>query len=294
MVLKEGFYMIVGQIKQGNLGNKLALSCVERQLLYILEANQVNSNILFVESYSSVETILDYFMNEDMKYVEFNIFNRLQHIASEKGIIDIEYVEVRDEDFINKYEYILLGADIEFLKKTYGSSVWSDEHYVLITQKDADTYYYLNDSPYDERIISKEEMHELSTSSAIGITLKRELIDEKDVLRQFCDKLNSDDSARRYQLKSVNENSLLQLRDALGIIRVMRRRNYYFISEYVDAGFMNEYLKGLVSKYIKLEYRRLRKTAIDMDFLNEFTSELIKDDIDITNKIKEKIGERIC
>ena len=47
MVLKEGFYMIVGQIKQGNLGNKLALSCVERQLLYILEANQVNSNILF-------------------------------------------------------------------------------------------------------------------------------------------------------------------------------------------------------------------------------------------------------
>ena len=286
--------MIVGQIKQGNLGNKLALSCVERQLLYILEANQVNSNILFVESYSSVETILDYFMNEDMKYVEFNIFNRLQHIASEKGIIDIEYVEVRDEDFINKYEYILLGADIEFLKKTYGSSVWSDEHYVLITHKDADTYYYLNDSPYDERIISKEEMHELSTSSAIGITLKRELIDEKDVLRQFCDKLNSDDSARRYQLKSVNENSLLQLRDALGIIRVMRRRNYYFISEYVDAGFMNEYLKGLDSKYIKLEYRRLRKTAIDMDFLNEFTSELIKDDIDITNKIKEKIGERIC
>lgn len=158
----------------------------------------------------------------------------------------------------------------------------------MITQKDADTYYYLNDSPYDERIISKEEMHELSTSSAIGITLKRELIDEKDVLRQFCDKLNSDDSARRYQLKSVNENSLLQLRDALGIIRVMRRRNYYFISEYVDAGFMNEYLKGLDSKYIKLEYRRLRKTAIDMDFLNEFTSELIKDDIDITNKIKEK------
>lgn len=50
----------------------------------------------------------------------------------------------------------------------------------------------------------------------------------------------------------------------------------------------------LDSKYIKLEYRRLRKTAIDMDFLNEFTSELIKDDIDITNKIKEKIGERIC
>ena len=96
------------------------------------------------------------------------------------------------------------------------------------------------------------------------------------------------------KVEEVNENSLLQLRDALGIIRVMRRRNYYFISEYVDAGFMNEYLKGLDSKYIKLEYRRLRKTAIDMDFLNEFTSELIKDDIDITNKIKEKIGERIC
>ena len=158
----------------------------------------------------------------------------------------------------------------------------------MITQKDADTYYYLNDSPYDERIISKEECMNWVQSSAIGITLKRKPIDEKDVLRQFCDKLNSDDSARRYQLKSVNENSLLQLRDALGIIRVMRRRNYYFISEYVDADFMNEYLKGLDSKYIKLEYRRLRKTAIDMDFINEFTSELIKDDIDITNKIKEK------
>lgn len=286
--------MIVRQIKQGNLGNKLALSCVERQLLYIFEDNQINPNILFVDSFERVETILDYFMNRGMKYSEFNIFDRLQHIAREKGIIDMKYVEIRDEAFINKYEYILLRVNVEFLNKTYGSSIWNDEHYVLITQKDADTYYYLNDNPYDERIISKEEMYELSTSSAIGISLKRELLAENDELRQFYDKLNGNDDAYKYQFNSVKDNSLLQLRDALGVIRVMRKRNYYFISEYVDAGFMNEYLKGLDSKYIKLEYRRLRKTAIDMDFLNEFTSELIKDDRDITNKIKEKIGERIC
>lgn len=86
----------------------------------------------------------------------------------------------------------------------------------------------------------------------------------------------------------------MQLRDALGVIRVMRKRNYYFISEYVDASFMDEYLKELDSKYIKLEYKRLRKATIDGDFFNEFTSELIKADIDIINKIKEKIGERIC
>lgn len=286
--------MVVRQIKQGDLGNKLALSCVERQLLYILEDNQINPNILFMDSFETVETILEYFVNRDMKYAEFDIFDRLQHIANEKGIIDMKYVEVRDEDFINKYEYILLGADIEFLKKTYGSSVWSDEHYVLITQKDVDTYYYLNDSPYDERIISKEEMNELSTSSAIGISLKRELIAEEDALRRFCYKLNNEDTTRRYQLNSLKENSLLQLRDALGVIRVMRKRNYYFISEYVDASFMDEYLKELDSKYIKLEYKRLRKATIDGDFFNEFTSELIKADIDIINKIKEKIGERIC
>lgn len=294
MALKEGFGVVVRQIKQGDLGNKLALSCVERQLLYILEDNQINPNILFLDSFESVETILEYFMNKDMKYAEFNIFDRLQNIANEKGIIDMEYVEVRDEDFIKKYEYILLGADIEFLKKTYGSSVWSDEHYVLITQKDLETYYYLNDSPYDERIISQKEMYELSTSSAIGISLKREIIAEEDALKRFCDKLNNEDTIRRYQLNSLKKNSLLQLRDALGVIRVMRKRNYYFISEYVDASFMDEYLKELDSKYIKLEYKRLRKPAVDVDFLNEFTSELIKDDMDITNKIKEKIGEKIC
>ncbi len=284
--------MVVRQIKQGDLGNKLALSCVERQLLYILEDNHINPNILFLDSFESVETILEYFMNKDMKYAEFNIFDRLQHIANEKDIIDMEYVEDWDEDFIKKYEYILLGTDIEFLKKTYGSSVWSDEHYVLITQKDIDTYYYLNDSPYDERIISKEEIYELSTSGAIGISLKREIIAEEDSLRRFCDKLNSEDTTGRYQLNSLKENSLLQLRDALGVIRVMRKRNYYFIAEFVDAGFMDEYLKELDSMYIKLEYKRLRKATIDVDFLNEFTSELIKDDMGIINKIKEKIGEK--
>ena len=162
----------------------------------------------------------------------------------------------------------------------------------MITQKDIDTYYYLNDSPYDERIISKEEIYELSTSGAIGISLKREIIAEEDSLRRFCDKLNSEDTTGRYQLNSLKENSLLQLRDALGVIRVMRKRNYYFIAEFVDAGFMDEYLKELDSMYIKLEYKRLRKATIDVDFLNEFTSELIKDDMGIINKIKEKIGEK--
>ena len=75
--------MVVRQIKQGDLGNKLALSCVERQLLYILEDNHINPNILFLDSFESVETILEYFMNKDMKYVEFNIFDRLQYFENE-------------------------------------------------------------------------------------------------------------------------------------------------------------------------------------------------------------------
>jgi len=87
---------------------------------------------------------------------------------------------------------------------------------------------------------------------------------------------------------------LLQLRDALGVIRVMRKRNYYFISEYIDARFMEEYLKKLDSKYIKLEYKRLRKSSIDVGFINEFISELIKEDMEMVNIIKDKIGEKIC
>ena len=112
-------------------------------------------------------------------------------------------------------------------------------------------------------------------------------------------------SIEQYQFLAPNTFYLL-----LSFLEVLDKRSHgyfknsdvlntsftYFITSFYwyFTSFMNEYLKGLDSKYIKLEYRRLRKTAIDMDFLNEFTSELIKDDIDITNKIKEKIGERIC
>ena len=73
--------MLTRRIKQGDLGNTLALSCVERLLLYIFEDNKINPNMLFVYSFESVEVILDYFINRGMKYSEFNIFDRLQHIA---------------------------------------------------------------------------------------------------------------------------------------------------------------------------------------------------------------------
>ena len=57
---------------------------------------------------------------------------------------------------------------------------------------------------------------------------------------------------------------------------------------------MEEYLKKLDSKYIKLEYKRLRKSSIDVGFINEFISELIKEDMEMVNIIKDKIGEKIC
>ena len=235
--------MLTRRIKQGDLGNTLALSCVERLLLYIFEDNKINPNMLFVDSFESVEVILDYFINRGMKYSEFNIFDRLQHIACKKNVIDMRYSEIRDDKFINDYEYILVRANVEFLNKTYGSSIWNKEHYILITQKDKNTYYYLNDNPYDERVISKEMLDELSTKSAIGISLKRELIAGIDELKYFYDKLNKNNNKNKIDFNTSNESCLLQLRDALGVIRVMRKRNYYFISEYIDARFMEEYLK---------------------------------------------------
>ena len=137
-------------------------------------------------------------------------------------------------------------------------------------------------------------LDELSTKSAIGISLKRELIAGIDELKYFYDKLNKDNNKNKIDFNTSNESCLLQLRDALGVIRVMRKRNYYFISEYIDARFMEEYLKKLDSKYIKLEYKRLRKSSIDVGFINEFISELIKEDMEMVNIIKDKIGEKIC
>ena len=214
--------------------------------------------------------------------------------GSPQNVIDMRYSEIRDDKFINDYEYILVRANVEFLNKTYGSSIWNKEHYILITQKDKNTYYYLNDNPYDERVISKEMLDELSTKSAIGISLKRELIAGIDELKYFYDKLNKNNNKNKIDFNTSNESCLLQLRDALGVIRVMRKRNYYFISEYIDARFMEEYLKKLDSKYIKLEYKRLRKSSIDVGFINEFISELIKEDMEMVNIIKDKIGEKIC
>ncbi len=266
-----------------------SLSCVESYLLYILSTNNYDYRYLYALSYVSFSEIMNYFFNERKRFEYYNGVPRLQQIASKYNIILIKDFDKLSINIDSKHDYYLLRLCPEYIEETYGEVTWRDDHYVLLANYNDSMWTYINDNPRDCRTLNYNEMLTAYAGSLIRIDLVSGITDKmKDLLLQeFLDSMP--ENKKKCSTFSVDE--IIAARNALAILRILRRRIYEYCSQYICCDFMVDYLNELDKQFSLIEYMRLRN-RVDYSKIDNMFSSLHQNDPEFIQTIKRKMCEQ--
>jgi len=270
------------------LNSAYGLSCIENYLLYAMITEKYNYKHLYFNSYLSFYDISIEFIENNIEYAFFKRTPRLQEIAMKNDLIIMNYYN--SMDFLKNmdaYDYMAIIVDPAYIKAKYNIEAWRSDHYILISPPNSNDFYYLNDSPRDTGIISLNEIKKIHAGGYISFTLKNEISESLKIefLNIFLSLISTNPQYFHFDLKDI-----IQARDILGIIRVLRRRFCEYCGIYISMDFYNDFLISLDKFYSSLEYMRIRK-SIDLSKINQTFKEMQEKDIELTKKCKNKIKE---
>lgn len=282
--------MINGKLNKELLQNGLGLSCIENYLLYAFRESNIEYSYLFYNSFLSFNEIFNEFYNNHAEYASFYRVPRLNNISTNNFITEFSYQE--DKNFMpmcNKYDYILITVKHEFIEQKYKTKLWREDHYILLSFKDELSFYFLNDIPRDDGIVSTEDVLKIYNNEAIGFSIINSISDKqkerfiktfyKSLLKE-CDKQS--------EFPQNSQINLIQLRDTLGLLRVLERRIKMFCNNFMDTSFMDNYIKIIDQEYTLLEYKRLRKKNDCID-AKDLIIQINSEDKKVINKIKKNV-----
>ena len=169
----------------------------------------------------------------------------------------------------------------EFFKKTHNLTPWREDHYILLSKINNENFYYINDRP---RHIDKISYNDLETCYS-GRIIEIELLKNINFLEKnkYIEKLyrNINLNNEEYIITSTN---LLQLRDIIGILRIVRKRLFSILSQTFDVDFMLPYLEFLNHSFAMLEYMRI-KSENNTQKIKTISKEVSIWDFEINRKI---------
>ncbi|GFI46780.1 hypothetical protein IMSAGC019_02100 [Lachnospiraceae bacterium] len=232
------------------------LSCIENFVLYILKKEGFSHQCLYYQSYLPFSEIAKELIYKKTSYAYFYRVKRIQNVAAESGIIQMQTRSELDLDFICNHDYVCVMVKPEYMKDKYNVGLWREDHYILLADAGGFQFYYLNDTPRDAGIISFDLLRQIYGGKTIAIDIKQKIRGEmKQIyLRRLVQSMEIDRVAEK-----CNISNLITARDILGICRILRKRLYEFSSMYIDADYLVPYLNMLDKQYMAIEYLRLRK-----------------------------------
>ena len=264
-----------------------SLSCIESYLLYILSTNNYDYRHLYALSYVSFSKIMHYFFNERKQFEYYNGVSRLQQIASKHSVISIKSIDQPYIDIDSEHDYYLLRLCPKYVEETYGETTWRDDHYVLLANFNDSSWTYINDNPRDYKTLNRSKMLTAYAGSLIRINLASSITDKmKNLLLQGF--LNSmSENKEIFSTSSVDD--IIAARNALAVLRILRRRIHEYCSQYIYCDFMVDYLNELDRQFSLIEYMRLRN-RVDYSKIENMFLLLQQND----SKVIETINRKMC
>ncbi|MCM3038997.1 hypothetical protein M3201_04700 [Paenibacillus motobuensis] len=285
----------VENITRDDLDNLQSFSCVESYILAYLKKEKINITLLYYLSYIPYKELYNDFLFKEVEYAYFKKIPRIQDVAKEHNLIEVEWNDNINltEIFENKEWDFLLGINSDYFYAKYNFYPWRKDHYVLIRQKNQNTYYYLNDNPRDESYITTSELHQIFNGETIKYRITGDTfsLEENKILKQFYTNLAFEEKSNFIDTidSILDDEHNIKIRDFLGVLRISRIRIERFISNFIDSNFMESYITEIKKLYTTCEYQRLRK-KLDLNYIKEKIDELYIMDINIMRKVKENLG----
>ncbi|MCL2816147.1 MAG: hypothetical protein FWD23_16255 [Oscillospiraceae bacterium] len=268
------------------LNDVCGLSCVENFLLYAMKEADYEYKYLYHGSYLSMNDIAGEFIKNNARYASFYRIQRLQELAVQNNLIEWKYLRHNDfAECIDDYDYNAVMIKPEYIAAKYKTELWRDDHFLLIGQKDPESFYYLNDNPRDNGVISYGELKSIYAGEMIGFTIKNKI--SKALRHEFLDTFINSISAAPV-LSSFEFTDLMMARDTLGVIRTSRKRICDYCGIYIPMDFYRKFILSIEKLYASIEYMRLRKSS-DMDKINRQFEELQEQDIELASVLSAEM-----
>jgi len=276
------------EIDKTRFNNISSLSCVESYFLYILDIENYSYKHLYSHSYEGFNEICKAFFDEGMSYAYYNGVPRLQDVAQRFGLVELKGVEIPELFAALELDgYCCVKTKPSYIKNRYNSLMWRDDHYILLTEYTGEFWSFLNDTPRDTGKLTNSEILEAYNGKMLIIRILKEITEEikESLLLDFRTALSQ--KVKPYALCTID--NVIAARDAIGVLRVLRRRLHEYCSLYTDCEFMFEYLRELDKQYSLLEYMRLRN-KVDVVKIADLFLSLQQRDCSIIESIREKMG----
>jgi len=274
------------------------LSCVENQVLTIMENNGINISPVYAHSGIPLKDLFVYFIENNGSYENFDIIPRVQDTLKELGIITLSLnksnvAKLKKSIFdTQKDEYILAKIAPEYVKKNLFARGWRNDHFVLITNEDG--YRLTNDIPKITKNISEDELSEIYAGEYFKLKIIKNFT-QNDIKFLWENRMFKPENEVEYNFINENQINLLdnieKLRNMTVVYKVSRCRVKTYYSQYFDTAFMDEYIAEIEKILAFLGYVSIRKNADDKKIF-----ETLQQLFDIHNilikYLKENINER--
>ena len=272
-----------------------ALSCIEDYYLYLISEKITDWALLFSESYLPFRQVIKLF-KEGQDYSHFSGIPRIQKIGEKHGICKLDYFEYEQiPQHILRNKVAAIQISEKYMKDRYDRVLWREDHYILFKHSYGKIYEYLNNIPPDCGQMSECQIEEIYAGSIIlfnmGIYNRtyKEIVNEchSHIVKQMG--IMKDATKDEYA-----DISLVQLRDSIGITKVLVKRMEAFMQLFDVTCNLTEYYEYLNKWYLKIEYLRLKnKREVEV---KEIIKEIEHNDMIFSkllfrnmNKIKEEM-----
>ena len=198
-----------------SLGKVLSLSCVENYFLgYFQDRFDVGS--LYVESFVPFQEVMNAFLKEHASYENYPLV-RLQETSEKLGITEHRYSETLR---YQKNKLNLIRVNKVFFS---GSKLlpWRADHYIALEKK-KDGYAYWNNYPLSEGELSETRADEIYDGACLIFQEKGEFSEHK--YRKLCVLQHARIANQSIDEVRITEEKLVNLRDALLVLKVLRKR----------------------------------------------------------------------
>lgn len=284
--------MIKDKLEKKEFDNINGLSCLENYTTYALKRERINYTLLYYKRWIPLFQIIEEFIDKKVSFAEFYKVKRLQKVAEELGIIKTleqdKYLNDIAEEW-NNYDYWTVKVKEEFIKKQYSTQLLRNDHYILVSYKNENEFFYLNDTPRDEGSINYNSLEKIISKKIYAFSIIHDTKFDIKVLKKiFLKSVIEDD--KKIEIWVDNNTDIELIRDILGILKILRKQVTMFCGNFINTYKISGYLDELEKYYALMEYMRLRK-IVSYRKIKEICGEIIIND----KKMREYIiNEMSC
>ncbi len=220
--------------------------------------------MLYCESFLSWHEICKAFSN-GATYADFNLIRRIQDMAEAAGLVTHEKLRGMTDYMPNEKNLILVSVNEKFFPK---QKPWRKDHYIAIEKITPTKIDYVNEYPL--------------LVGEMPLTAFREKFGGDSLIYKLCSQDNlfcrqqsavQANELKTFSVGDIDTFPLLALRDALGILRVSRKRILEWLAWYSDISGLHqaerlpvcikEQIQAADKYYLQAQSMFLRKKSDD-------------------------------